>query len=50
MQKRPTATLLQRREYLWKVAGLKVGASTVDRILRSTAVFSVVDPHGMMHA
>jgi transposase len=35
MEKRPAATLLQRREYLHaKVAGLKVSESTVSRMLR----------------
>ena len=34
MQKRPGATLPQRREYLQKVAGLKVSDSTVSRMLK----------------
>jgi transposase len=34
MEKRPAATLPQRREYLRKVAGLKVSESTVSRMLR----------------
>jgi transposase len=34
MQKRLAATLLQRREYLQKVAGLKVSDSTVSRMLK----------------
>jgi transposase len=34
MDKRPAATLPQRREYLQKVAGLKVSDSTVSRMLK----------------
>ncbi len=34
MHKRPAATLPQRREYLQKVAGLKVSDSTVSRMLK----------------
>ncbi len=34
MEKRPAATLPQRREYLQKVAGLKVSDSTVSRMLK----------------
>ena len=34
MHKRPAATLPQRREYLQRVAGLKVSDSTVSRMLK----------------
>ncbi len=34
MEKRPAATLPQRREYLEKVAGVRVSESTVSRMLR----------------
>ncbi len=34
MEKRPAATLLQRCEYLQKVAGLKVSDSTLSRMLK----------------
>jgi transposase len=34
MEERPAATLPQRREYLQKVAGLKVSESTVSRMLK----------------
>jgi transposase len=34
MEERPAATLPQRREYLQKIAGLKVSESTVSRMLK----------------
>jgi transposase len=34
MEKRPAATLPQRREYLQKVAGVRVSESTVSRMLK----------------
>ena len=34
MEQRPTATLPQRREYLRKVAGVRVSESTVSRMLK----------------
>jgi transposase len=34
MEERPEATLPQRREYLQKVAGVRVSESTVSRMLR----------------
>ncbi len=34
LQERPAATLCERREYLGRVAGVRVSASTVSRVLR----------------
>ena len=34
MEERPAATLLQRREYLQKVGGVRVSESTVSRMLK----------------
>lgn len=34
MEERPAATLPERREFLWRVAGVSVSDSTVSRMLR----------------
>ncbi len=34
LEERPSATLLNRREDLWRVTGLKVSESTVSRLLK----------------
>jgi len=34
LQERPAATLGERREYLWKVASVRVSESTVSRMLK----------------
>jgi len=34
LQKRPAATLPQRREFLWRVCGVEVSDSTVSRVLK----------------
>jgi transposase len=34
LQERPAATLPQRREFLWRVAGVDVSDSTVSRMLK----------------
>ena len=34
LQKRPTATLPQRREFLWRVCGVEVSDPTVSRVLK----------------
>ncbi len=33
LEERPTATLHQRREYLWMIAGVEVSRSTVSRMI-----------------